>query len=83
MINKNLNKPSLVQAKIVPNGKRNSFPMTISKGDKLVFGMTKLEYMAAMIAAGIASREHNTEYYVAGIAINTAKEILSQLEKDK
>ena len=64
------------------NEYKNAMPMSYSKGDFGTDGLTKLEYAAIHIAAGlIASREWAIES-VPKYAISTAKQIFKQIEDD-
>ena len=60
----------------------SAFPMVYSENEFAIQGLTKLEYAAIHIAAGlIASRDWAIES-VPGYAISTAKQIFKQIEDD-
>lgn len=44
---------NLVEPKDTPQEKHSAFPLAISKDQQYILGLTKLEYMAAIIASGM------------------------------
>lgn len=64
------------------NENKQAMPMAYGENDFAADGLSKLEYAAIHIAAGlIASRDWAIES-VPGYAISTAKQIFQQLEDD-
>ncbi len=65
------------------NENKNAMPMSYSEGDLGTDGLSKLEYAAIHIAAGLSASE--SELYsdhVARMAISIARQIFEQLEDD-